>query len=690
MAEITDPDILKEFETPAVTPGAITDPEVLKLFDQPDDTHKAEKPFTSLQAEAKKARTSLGTGFLDPIVGSAQLLAHGVEALEPITPIGGLGRVAAGKLDEYAKDREQYFKDEGGQKGQRFFGNLLNPAAWFGGGEAVAATKAGVGLATRTAEEIAQKGLVKEAATSVGKAAGLGAVGGATQPVANDDFATTKAIQTGVGGAVGGALGAVPPAIAQVGRYLAKSLPENIVADAVNILKDRWNTDAKWGGVTAKEGLETIQKARARGQELTPADVAGADTKALAGRVTRRPGDARSMSNQFLEQRDVGAPQRLEGAVRGFVSENTSAAETADVLTAVQSATSRNAWDKLYQQNVGRITDHFKQLVKNPVVAKGLRRGYQMERNQADIEGRSIQDFMMGATINPETGLLQFEKFPNMRVLDMGKRGLDDIIQEGRDPLTGKLSAEARDAYMLKQAYVQQLDEMSGGAYSRTMQVYAGPAASKDAIKLGQAVFGGHPHEIKKEFDALSEGNKEFFRIGVADAMMEKLRKGGIGSDEAKLLVKNQWVRDQLRPMFRSTQAFDEFMDIVATETKMFETKGATVGRSDTARRLAEDTSDVQNLGRVAMGAARGNVTEMAVNLWRYLKGVQARNDPRLESAIAQLVFGNPDAIQAAQLTGEQAITKTNPALPAARVTNSIGQMVSQPIGGLIGNELGQ
>src|SRR4051794_18800215 len=47
--------------------------------------------------------------------------------------------------------------------------------------------------------------------------------------------------------------------------------------------------------------------AKAAGQDLTLADIAGANTQAQAGNVARLPGPAREPARQFLETRQIGS-----------------------------------------------------------------------------------------------------------------------------------------------------------------------------------------------------------------------------------------------------------------------------------------------------------------------------------------------------------------------------------------------
>src|SRR5262249_27751628 len=144
-------------------------------------------------------------------------------------------------------------------------------------------------------------------------------------------------------------------------------------------------------------------------------------------------------------------------------------------------------------------------------------------------------------------------RVPNMRVLDMGKRGLDAMISAERDPVTGRLSARGRSLVILRKGYVDELDALdTTGAYKKARETWGGLSASMDAVKLGQSAFSGHPEELAEELEGMTESDREFARTGLADTVRERLAKTGLGTDDSRAIFKdNGWTKALLKPFFK-------------------------------------------------------------------------------------------------------------------------------------------
>ena len=109
----------------------------------------------------------------------------------------------------------------------------------------------------------------------------------------------------------------------------------------------------------------------------------------------------------------------------------------------------------------------------------------------------------------------------------------------------------------------------------------------------------------------MSPSEREFARIGLADLMKERLGKTGFSGDEAKSLIKNPWMRDQMKPFFKTEADFNNFVDAVTAERNMFETGRKVLGGSDTAGRVAEDvegSSPVGGIAKAGYEAVRGHI----------------------------------------------------------------------------------
>ncbi len=148
------------------------------------------KAPSGVEALAGNAVTRFALGAASPVLGAAQLLAN----VSPVMRMGGLHD----KINEHLQQLEQ-IKNAGmngtGAEGTDFIGiggAMLNPAGF-----------------------VAAKALpvMSNLGGRMAQGAGFGAAMGATTPVVTDDFAGTKAIQTGAGAAIGGA---VPAAVAAI------------------------------------------------------------------------------------------------------------------------------------------------------------------------------------------------------------------------------------------------------------------------------------------------------------------------------------------------------------------------------------------------------------------------------------------------------------------------------------------
>ena len=134
----------------------------------------------------------------------------------------------------------------------------------------------------------------------------------------------------------------------------------------------------------------------------------------------------------------------------------------------------------------------------------------------------------MGVDIDTE-GNVKLLARPNMGLLDMGKQGLDALIADERNPLTGRLSARGVALDNMRRAYVSTIDDLDHtGAYKKARSLWAGYSQSLDSMRLGRNVFKLPPEENAAEVEKMSPANREFYRMGVADLLKERLSKAGL------------------------------------------------------------------------------------------------------------------------------------------------------------------
>lgn len=440
------------------------------------------------------------------------------------------------------------------------------------------------------------------------------------------------------------------------GRMLRKageptpSLPAKLAqtpeTEAADILSTAIGAEEKYGGPSTTDIITRVNKANAEGKPLTMADVGGENVKSLAGVVTRRPGASRVQARDFLEARDKAAAQRLTQDIEQYVSSGPSALQATEGLLQTRSKAARPLYQRA-EALQGIWSPRLQEFIENGDVRRGLSRGFRLERLDALAEGRPFNPTQLGVDLDID-GNIVLKKVPNLRVLDMGKRGLDAMIADERDTLTGRLSALGVELNKVRAAYIQEIDSLdTSGIYRAAREAWAGPSQSLDAVRWGRTVFNRSPEETARDFAKLSPSNQEFVRLGVADVLRERIAKTGFTGNEAKAIIKNAWTHDQLKAIFPDDAAFTRFADAVSDENAMAETTNRLTRGSATAERLAEDVGVGADVTHSAASAVyhfiKGNFPLALIHSWRVQRRLAKGRveDEALTEAVAKIIF-NP------------------------------------------------
>ena len=81
----------------------------------------------------------------------------------------------------------------------------------------------------------------------------------------------------------------------------------------------------------------------------------------------------------------------------------------------------------------------------------------------------------------------------------------------------------------------------------------------KDAIEEGSKIFKGRPEQIKSIVADMTPSEKEAFRIGVSQAVRDRVSDQRTLANSAQDLFKSQTYKDILRETFPDQQTFDAF-----------------------------------------------------------------------------------------------------------------------------------
>src|SRR3990167_8490716 len=387
--------------------------------------------------------------FLDEMVqGPLQQLAQGsmlpgtfTEEIE-----GGIAALTGGDyqstVDARRKQNEQYRR---AHPGRAFGMNLLGGMATSGP------------LATKTAlAKIAGYPFLKRMGAYGLLGAGSGALSGAGAAEEGERLGGAAAGAT-VGGLLGAGLPALGNAAMGIGKWGTNKISGLYEAATSSPTKRAMN---KLSAVI----LDPDEAASALGRLGNKGMLADVDTgtQDLTNFVANMPGQGRVAAINALKTREAGT----RGEVTDMLLNNIDdlGGFNKALKTAATNAKEKAAplYDEAYKVPVA-VTEELQNLTQRPSIQSALKSAVRL----AEDEGHKIPDSF------PSTGQMS-----SMRVWDYIKRGLDDVIESGKNQF-GRLNEQGRAAYKNKLASLEILD--ANPAYKAARAAYGGEAANETA-----------------------------------------------------------------------------------------------------------------------------------------------------------------------------------------------------------------
>lgn len=323
------------------------------------------------------------------------------------------------------------------------------------------------------------------------------------------------------------------------------------------------------------------------------------------------PGKAQDSINKTVTLRQFGQGDRLKETVKQVFADPDGFLTAGDKLA--------TAWAKagngLYEPALAKKvvwTDRLKQFVDEPIFQRSLSQGVKIQRLEALAEGRPFNPLDYAITGFNEAGDPIIGGVPNMRTLNVAKKGLDAIIGEMKNPLTGKLTEEGRATDMVRRAFLDQIDSWNP-EYKQARSVWSGFAKVKEAMLFGQnEALDLSPEAVSRAFKDMAISEQQAARIGIADALRKRIDKAGFTNNAVLRIFGNRQNAGVLKAAFPDQEGFAAFRKQIFNEARKRATYEAVKGNSTTAAQLA-DMADAGGL-QDALGTAKTAITSGPVN----------------------------------------------------------------------------
>lgn len=596
----------------------------------------------------------------------------------------------ASARDAYRRERDQYAD---ANPGKSFVANMAGGlATGIGGGGVLAATRPGQAAIS-----------AYRAATPAARFAanvGTGAIGGAVAGLGNADEGSRLA-GLGTGAVVGGATGALVQPVAAVSKKIVDTLapPVRWASDRLRMGPEQ-QFARKLAEQAERDGMSPLDVAR-RLRELGPdsmlADV-GDNVRGMAEGYALLPGQAKRAANQAIMDRAKKNSGRVVDSLMDSLSVDDINFDAQRLAIHESMREVGKGYSQVFDAADVPIDGNLAKLMQGPTMKSALASAKRIAADDValgeadEVLVRQLVGFDSVPAKTDAVGMLaegpqsipRYESKPTLRVWDYVKRGLDSIINDGTDPITGKLTSQARQAGEMKRKLLTTIDAAVPD-YKKVRSQYADQYSLETALKLGRA-FASKDSEVTARFLAeMSEPEKAMFRAGAARALRDKVMSAPETGDAYKRIFNSPLMQERLKAVFPDEAAFNKFAKDMQREAAFSQTKAQILGNSRTAAREAlRDDAGIDP--GVIMDMATGNGNSLLTRMLG--RGIQnAQEIPEAtRNVAAQYLFATDRAqkAQALRLLREQSgiLTNRRAIAPPSLYTPAVSGFLGAQFGG--------
>lgn len=290
-----------------------------------------------------------------------------------------------------------------------------------------------------------------------------------------------------IGGSLAATLGAVAPLIGEGVTNLAKRIKKLDVATIADEFGISQPSARVVKGYLANDDLDAAAKLLARDSDAMLAE-SGPATRQALDTAMATGGDALSTARGRVDARIKGAGERWSNTLNEVLGTADGGIKGAAKDISKKTAAQRKAaFDFAYNQptpTVGKAAQDIGDALRR-IEPKTLSSAVQEANAQMRADGLVNQNIM--ASID-DAGEVTFSQPLNVMQMDYIKRGLGNIVNNGTDTLTGKMSSEARRASILAGRLGDALKEHIPG-YSRAMKLGGDTIRDTNALVMGRKIL---------------------------------------------------------------------------------------------------------------------------------------------------------------------------------------------------------
>ncbi len=493
------------------------------------------------------------------------------------------------------------------------------------GGLAGGAVTGGIGAAKALGSQAVRAlPTLARGAVSAGVGTTEGAIAGAGYASPGDrmEGATTGAIFGGaLGAAIPAAVHTFKPVIDRVRSLTSEGGARNVGMEAI----ERF---ARRDGIAPKDLPARLSQA---GADAMPTDL-GRNLEALGEYVSQRPGAGMRLALERIGARNEGQAPRIVSTLRQAAG---IADDAADI--AVDPAAGKALRDT-FGQRVQITPDEtaFVELINRPSIQQAWSRATVLAREAGQempalkVARKALRD---GDPVELSTEQLHWLK-----------KGLDDILEPKRDPITGIVVSNTGrnmlEAQKSTRADFRNFIKAKNPAYAEALEGSASELRHRSAYDMGKEAVRRQSGDVEQQIRNLQGRDLDAFRRGYVEAVEAAISKtADLGQDVTRKITDTR----KLSAIFGPEKG-KAISDVIARERDMWQSGGRMLGNSRTAFRqgLTQDMEGGSAVSDIVSSGASGGITGMASVLIK--RAIQAtigerRVPDRAVEQVAKVLF---------------------------------------------------
>jgi hypothetical protein len=349
------------------------------------------------------------------------------------------------------------------------------------------------------------------------------------------------------------ALDAVKPSTAATNALVKAVGPEN-VPEAINALRNnprltladvsdpvRLSTQGLMaGGTPDVQGFISNAVRDRAGSRLEAANTAYTEAMGPAPDVTQMVAGLKQRAAQAADDH----AKSTESALDRVMGPSTDPYQVLQDTMKKRSEEAQPLYEKALAHPVA-WDERLQQFIDDPIVKSGIAKGVQIQRLESLAENKPFNPNDFAIKGFNEAGDPIISQTPNMRTLNVVKKGLDAMVDESKDSVTGRLSEQGRAIDKVRSAFLQKLDDINPD-YKAARQAWAGPSQAQDAYNRGLNIFQNQagssgvkstPEALASWFNGASKAEQDAVKIGARAALNHQMKTVGDPASRASSLL---------------------------------------------------------------------------------------------------------------------------------------------------------